>query len=100
MLISLESLLFVGKVWICANFFQAILHRLGRDLLLVALALDHLGQRPFLAAVLLPHLIELLLKRGELGVQSLDGIASTTKKRATRIGAGTRSDLKRRLPFR
>ena len=60
---------------ILRDLFQPSLHGLRRDLLLVALALDHLSQQSFFAAVLLAHLVELLLERGEAVVEGFDGIA-------------------------
>ena len=40
----------------------------------MALAFDDFGQQPVLAAVLLPHFVELLLEAGEFGLQGGDGI--------------------------
>ena len=53
---------------------SSCLHGLGGDLLLVALALDDFREQPFLAALLLPHFVELLLDGGEFGFDGVDGI--------------------------
>ena len=69
--VVLQRLAFIGVVGVLADFLEPGLHRLGGDLLLVALALDDLGEQSFLAAVLLAHLVELLLQRGELAFEWL-----------------------------
>ena len=71
----LERRALVGVDRVLADLLQPRLHGLRGDLLLVALALDHLGKQAVLAAVLLAHLVELLFERGELVVERLDGIA-------------------------
>ena len=90
----------VGVERVVADLLQPCLHGLRGDLLLVALALDHLGQQSFLAAVLLSHLVELLLERGELVVERFDGIAFGDEVAGDENRRGNKVDLKRRLPFR
>ena len=45
----------------------------------LSLSFDDFGQQPFLAAVFLGHFLHLLLERGELGLQLLDGILFVRK---------------------
>src|SRR5205823_12117734 len=66
---------FVGVERILADLLEPRLHGLRSNLLLVALALDDLDQQSLFAVILFTHLVELLLKRGELVVDCLDGIA-------------------------
>ena len=63
----------IGIEGLVADLLQPCLYGLCRDLLLIALALDDLGQQSILAAVLLAHLVEPLLQRGQLVVERFEG---------------------------
>ena len=82
----------VGVVGVVADLLEPRLHGLGGDLLLVALALDHLGEQPFLAAFSSRFSSSCCSMRGELGFERFDGIplggevAGDEKRRGDEVG--------------
>ena len=98
--VRLERRPLVGVEGVFADLLQPRLHGLRGDLLLVALALDHLGQQSLLAAVLLAHLVELLLERGELVVERFDGIAFGNEVAGDEERRGNEVRLEAPLAFR
>ena len=70
-----QGLALVGVVRVLADLLEARLHGLGGDLLLLALALDHFREQPFLTALLLSLFVELLFDGGEFAFDGGDGIS-------------------------